>query len=282
MFALGKGQGIEFIRLFTSAILGSNHQVLPFCLNLSSTDCSRFQFHNEVPVCLKNEIQLRNSPNYPQPNYPQPNYPQNNYYPSKVAPPQGSGASFSTYNPPQISQGSSFYNTAAQSNSSAQAQQSGSFSFSNPQLQSGGPERYMTAPQASGSFVAGYDQYDRHLEQLAFAYTNSYRASMNLQPLYWDERLRTIGTEHSHAMAAKQRLFGHDGVRYRFSQIGRMRVGENVGMNKHVDNPAYSIVNGWIKSPSHQKNLVGNYNFCGISVLRNARNEIYFTQLLST
>jgi uncharacterized protein YkwD len=44
---------------------------------------------------------------------------------------------------------------------------------------------------------------------------------------------------------------------------------------------AREAVNGWIHSPGHQKNLVGNFNLCGIGVHKSNDGMIYLTQILA-
>jgi len=40
-----------------------------------------------------------------------------------------------------------------------------------------------------------------------------------------------------------------------------------------------NAVKGWINSPGHQKNMVGDYNLTGIGIAKNNVGEYYFTQL---
>lgn len=41
------------------------------------------------------------------------------------------------------------------------------------------------------------------------------------------------------------------------------------------------VVDGWIESPGHRKNLLGDWNFCTIAGYKNAAGLWYFTQLFA-
>ena len=56
--------------------------------------------------------------------------------------------------------------------------------------------------------------------------------------------------------------------------------GENVAMNKGQADAVQCAVDGWIKSPGHRKNLLGNFYYCGIAVYC-YYGSFYFTQLLA-
>jgi uncharacterized protein YkwD len=40
---------------------------------------------------------------------------------------------------------------------------------------------------------------------------------------------------------------------------------------------AKTIVDGWINSPGHRKNLEGKFTHCTIGVMKNIQNRWYFT-----
>ena len=77
--------------------------------------------------------------------------------------------------------------------------------------------------------------------------------------------------------------FGHDGFNKRFKSFpfGARGGAENVAYNYGLADPAKVTVDGWIKSPGHRKNLLGNFVYMGIGVYRNARGYFYFTQLFA-
>ena len=84
-------------------------------------------------------------------------------------------------------------------------------------------------------------------------------------------------------MAENRVGFGHDGFEARckmfnFSQY--RGAAENVAYNMGIADPGKAAVDGWIKSPGHRKNLLGNYNFMGIGVF-NANGNYFFTQIFA-
>jgi uncharacterized protein YkwD len=121
------------------------------------------------------------------------------------------------------------------------------------------------------------------LEQSINAQINQYRQSRNLPPLTLDSRISEQARAHSQAMANASVPFSHEGFDQRVKAIARsIRYGaaaENVAYNQGYSNPGEQAVQGWIKSPGHQKNMVGDYDLTGIGVAKNAKGEYYFTQI---
>ena len=83
-------------------------------------------------------------------------------------------------------------------------------------------------------------------------------------------------------MAEGRVAFGHDGFRGRMSRMpGSVRgAGENVAMNYGVGDVAKVAVDGWIKSPGHRRNLLGDFDDCGIGVFER-HGKFYLTQLFA-
>jgi uncharacterized protein YkwD len=42
---------------------------------------------------------------------------------------------------------------------------------------------------------------------------------------------------------------------------------------------AHKVVDGWLHSPGHKKNIEGDYNFTGIGVSKDKNGRIYYTQI---
>ncbi len=84
-------------------------------------------------------------------------------------------------------------------------------------------------------------------------------------------------------MASGKVPFSHQGFEQRVSiirrQIPYQAAAENVAFNQGYSNPAEQAVEGWIKSDGHRVNIEGQYNLTGIGIVKNAKNEYYFTQL---
>lgn len=122
------------------------------------------------------------------------------------------------------------------------------------------------------------------IELEVFDRINEYRRSVNDPPLALEATLVSLAREHSEAMAAGSRPFGHDGFEQR-SAIARtaLRVttmSENVAMNNFSPaEVAHEVVEGWIGSPGHLRNLRGAYELTGIGVARSVTGDYFVTQL---
>lgn len=112
--------------------------------------------------------------------------------------------------------------------------------------------------------------------------TNRYRASKGLAPLRWNEGIAQIAAEHAAQMAAGQMPFNHDGFNQRASRfpLAHSGAGENLAMSHGYSEVAQTAVDGWIKSPGHEKNLRGQFNVCGIGCAC-SNGKWYTTQLFA-
>lgn len=118
-------------------------------------------------------------------------------------------------------------------------------------------------------------------EASAHAQINQYRASKGLPALAWNAALADQARQHSAAMANGQTAFGHDGFdgRVKGSGVTYQGAAENVAYNQGYSDPVGEAVKGWLKSPGHLQNIEGDYDTAGLGIARNARGEIYFTQV---
>lgn len=119
------------------------------------------------------------------------------------------------------------------------------------------------------------------IEQSILNYVNAHRASINKPALTLINDASAEATKHSRNMANKSVAFGHDGFDNRIdviiSKIGRINAAaENVAYGQMN---ASTVVNGWLRSPGHKKNIEGDYNLTGIGVYKDANGTIYFTQI---
>lgn len=114
--------------------------------------------------------------------------------------------------------------------------------------------------------------------------TNRYRASHGLAPCRWNEGVARVAAQHAASMASGEAPFSHDGFDARvraFPPGAGLPAGENLALNSGVSNVAQTAVDGWIKSPGHEKNLRGQWNLCGIGSARSANGTWYLTQLFA-
>jgi uncharacterized protein YkwD len=121
------------------------------------------------------------------------------------------------------------------------------------------------------------------LARKALDLTNRYRASKGLPPCQWHPGIARIAAEHASQMASGRATFSHDGfdARVRAFPIVHRAAAENLAYNKGVSTVAETAVDGWIKSPGHEKNLRGTFNLCGIGVSQASDGSFYLTQLFA-
>ena len=75
--------------------------------------------------------------------------------------------------------------------------------------------------------------------------------------------------------------FGHDGLEDRAAatDIKNGPVSENVAYYQETPNIASTVVNGWLQSEAHHKNIVGDFNLTGVGVVPSESGRYYFTQI---
>lgn len=119
------------------------------------------------------------------------------------------------------------------------------------------------------------------LEQQILLEVNEYRKKKGLPALRTNTVIATEASVHSQAMARKQVAFGHGGYGARVKRISQRLEGiagsaENVAVGKMS---AREVVQRWINSATHRKNIEGPYNLTGIGVSRDATGKFFYTQL---
>src|SRR5690606_13533802 len=120
-----------------------------------------------------------------------------------------------------------------------------------------------------------------NLQEDILYYTNKFRSSKGLQPLVLNDVISNEAFLHSRNMVRKKTPFGHKGVDKRTKRI-RTELGFG---NAFAENVAYgnldaeAVVDLWINSPGHRKNLLGNYRYIGIGIATARDGTPYFTQI---
>lgn len=136
---------------------------------------------------------------------------------------------------------------------------------------------------ASVNSIAQAKSTTQSLEQAVHQKINQYRASKGLPALTLSASITQQSRLHSQNMANGKLPFSHQGFEGRVKEIAKSvtysGAAENVAYNMGYQDPATQAVQGWIKRPGHLKNIQGNYGLTGIGVSRNAKGEIYFTQI---
>lgn len=112
---------------------------------------------------------------------------------------------------------------------------------------------------------------------------NRHRQSIHLKPLQMDAFESNVAEGHSRNMANGRTPFGHDGFKQRVNTL-RKRMpsihvsAENVAMGQMS---AREVVDGWLHSPGHRRNIEGDFKLTGIGLARDRRGLIYFTQIFT-
>jgi uncharacterized protein YkwD len=124
--------------------------------------------------------------------------------------------------------------------------------------------------------------YADAMESEILQYVNEDRTKHDLPPLLMNAIESSLASKHSHDMASGKVKFGHDGFNARAKSIqkslGSTEVGENVASGLMT---AREVVDGWLNSPGHKKNIEGNFTLTGIGYAKDKKGDIFFTQIFS-
>jgi uncharacterized protein YkwD len=119
-------------------------------------------------------------------------------------------------------------------------------------------------------------------ENRVLYYVNQYRAQHHLSPLKMQKPASREAYIHSRDMANKKMGFGHGGFGGRYKRLykqGKNCRGAAENVAYYRMNPKV-LVNGWIASPGHRKNILGNFNQTGIGVVESKKPGWgYMTQI---
>lgn len=129
----------------------------------------------------------------------------------------------------------------------------------------------------------------RRLERLTFERINQERNLRGLSRLRLDGHLTKSARWHSQDMRDR-RFFDHvnpDG----YSPLERSvlaglrrarRVSENLGISYGMGDPVSSVVEGWLRSPGHRRNMLDpKARYTGVGVARTPQGVLYFTQVFA-
>jgi len=122
---------------------------------------------------------------------------------------------------------------------------------------------------------------DEKMQQMILYYVNEYRAKHHLAALKLNTSASLEAARHSQAMANKTIPFGHahfqDRIKHLYNKFKDARGGaENVAFYRMN---AKRLVDGWIASPGHRRNIEGHYNITGIGIAHGKPGWGYFTQI---
>ena len=130
-------------------------------------------------------------------------------------------------------------------------------------------------------------QTGSRIEEEIFRLVNRTRHSKGLSPLHESPRLRSVARRHSQNMAARDFFAhldpdGHDVLeRLRAEGVEDFTaVGENIFTGQQGEVPARLVVQAWLKSPGHRKNLLDpRYTLGGVGVAVGQPDRVYITQV---
>lgn len=108
---------------------------------------------------------------------------------------------------------------------------------------------------------------------------NEHRKSLNLEALAPIAEISVEAESHNYYMLEVGKV-SHDnfGERYEnlVNSVGAISVSENVGYGYRT---AEAVVNAWINSDGHKKNIEGNHSHFGVSVVEDENGRNYFTNI---
>ncbi len=120
------------------------------------------------------------------------------------------------------------------------------------------------------------------LERSVLQQINKYRQDRGLPALTSNSTIVQQSRQHSQNMA-NSGVLSHNGFSGRVSTISKTipyrAAAENVAFNSGFSNPVAQAVNGWLRSPGHLQNIMGNFNLTGVGVARSKQGAYYFTQI---
>lgn len=119
------------------------------------------------------------------------------------------------------------------------------------------------------------------IEKDILYYINQHRKSMGLNSLSMLKEASTEAIQHSVDMAKRKTGFGHEGFEKRVKHIAEKTgayaaAAENVAYGKLN---AQQVVEGWLNSPGHRKNIEGDFTFTGVGTATDRDGVTYFTQI---
>ena len=123
-----------------------------------------------------------------------------------------------------------------------------------------GPRRGVGPYTGTGTGAAG--EHEKRCLDLV----NKFRKENGKPPLAFSKILSDIAMPHTQAMLDKKVPLGHSGFKERSAKASfAMSTGENVGYENGYSDPVKTLVDGWINSPPHRRNMLGDFNQIGIA-----------------
>jgi uncharacterized protein YkwD len=110
---------------------------------------------------------------------------------------------------------------------------------------------------------------------------NTYRVSVGLKALIKTNYISYKAEEQNKYMIANN-VVSHTGFDARYQDIKRVLGASGMGENVAFGfTSAQAVVNGWLASPGHKANIVGNFTHFGISVRPDSAGKKYYTNIFA-
>lgn len=126
------------------------------------------------------------------------------------------------------------------------------------------------------------DEAEKILQEEIVELVNQHRATLGLNPLIISDVIAEQSRIHSIGMASGKVRFSHDGFNKRSEsirkQLGGIGFAENVAYGQTT---AESVVEGWLNSPGHRKNIEGNFTHIGVGIAQAKDRSLYYTQIFA-
>ncbi len=125
------------------------------------------------------------------------------------------------------------------------------------------------------------------IERGAFQNVNKERSLAGLPMLKWNDKIAAVARMHSFNMA-ELNFFSHRGLdgsmvddrAAKMAMGAWSAIGENIAFIKGFDNPADTVVEKWLGSAGHKKNLLGpEWTETAIGLAVTPDGKYYFTQV---
>jgi len=114
-------------------------------------------------------------------------------------------------------------------------------------------------------------------------YVNEYRHKKGLAPLQANSFISSVALGHSRDMLSGKTPFGHEGFHERIDRIQKHLGSIHIAAENVASGPmsAREVVDGWLHSAGHRRNIEGNFKLTGIGLARRGDGVIYFTQIFT-
>ncbi|MDG3583194.1 CAP domain-containing protein [Galbibacter pacificus] len=117
------------------------------------------------------------------------------------------------------------------------------------------------------------------LEAAVIDEVNKYRNKEGLNSLEYDASIYKYAAEQTQYMVSTGNI-NHNNFEGRATLLSKSTQAEAVSENVAKNYPdAQSVVSGWISSKGHHKNIIGNYTHTAVSVAKDAKGTLYYTQI---